>query len=130
MSTYPFRFHIGISVLHSLLVQATFLTESIKLQKEARLPSTCPSGLTSACNSLMYCGGRHIKMARSIWELIFFLVLCIPYEPISWFSTTLRRDGFPCSWQRIKRCCWVSMLWSRVVASFDSPAIAFLPRFS
>ena len=59
MSTYPFRFHIGISVLHSLLVQATFLTESIKLQKEARLPSTCPSGLPSACTTLRYWGGRH-----------------------------------------------------------------------
>lgn len=60
MSACPFKFHFDISVLHLLLVQATLLAESIRLQREAaRLPSTCPSGPHSARRTLMYWAWRH-----------------------------------------------------------------------
>lgn len=60
MSACPFKFHFDISVLHLLLVQATLLTESVRLQREAaRLPSTCLSGPHSARSILMYWAWRH-----------------------------------------------------------------------
>lgn len=77
MPTDPFKVYTGISVQHLLLVRATFLTESIKLQREAaRLPSTCPSGLPSAWNTDVF------RRKTQTWEEATRKPSC------SWFFTS------------------------------------------